>query len=98
MRAEHNLLLVMPMKHLNFVLEPCKVSISDFKVVISQTPIIGSQVHRVGVISHRSEVFDNLLPNPIALNELRLHGGRLDVVGLYEQETDIPLRPDPGQL
>lgn len=98
MRAEHNLLLVMPMKHLNFVLEPCKVSISDFKVVISQTPIIGSQVHRVGVISHRSEVFDNLLPDPIALNELRLHGGRLDVVGLYEQETDIPLRPDPGQL
>lgn len=98
MRTKYNLLLVVPVKHLNFVFELCKVSISDLKVVISQSPIIGSHVHRVGVISHGSQVFDNLLPDPVALNELGLHGKMLEVVDPDEYITNIRRHPDPGQL
>lgn len=98
MRTEYNLLFVVPMKHLNFVLELCKVSISDFKVVVCQSPIIGGHVHRVGVISHGGEVFDNLLPDPVALDELGLHGKSLEAVDTDEYETNIQRHPDPAQL
>ena len=86
MRAQDDFLPVRLLVDFNLVLQPGKVRIADFKVIEGQSPaseqsahrwlltkdipVISSHIHRVAIVAQSSEIFDDLLPDPIALDEL----------------------------
>jgi len=83
MSTHDDLLAIMFFHGFYLCLQSTKVAIPNFQIIICQSPtcqleysvdvpIISSHIHRVGIISKSSQVLDNLLPDPVPLNELGL--------------------------